>query len=55
VVHAGLKGYFDSIPQDKLGQAMEKKIADGRILRLRQSIWRALLTALAGWAVAGPS
>lgn len=34
VVDADLKGYFDSIPQDKLLKAVEKKIADGRILRL---------------------
>ena len=34
VVDADLKGYFDSIPQDKLLQAVEKKIADGRVLRL---------------------
>lgn len=34
VVDADLKGYFDSIPQDKLLEAVEKKIADGRILRL---------------------
>lgn len=34
VVDADLKGYFDSIPQDKLLQAVGKKIADGRVLRL---------------------
>ena len=34
VVDADLKGYFDSIPQDKLLAAVEKKVADGRILRL---------------------
>lgn len=34
VVDADLKGYFDSIPQDKLLEAVEKKIADGRVLRL---------------------
>jgi RNA-directed DNA polymerase len=34
VVDADLKGYFDSIPQGQLLKAVEKKIADGRILRL---------------------
>lgn len=34
VVDADLKGYFDSIPQDQLLKAVEKKIADGRVLRL---------------------
>jgi len=34
VVDADLKGYFDSIPKDKLMAAVGKKVADGRIMRL---------------------
>lgn len=34
VVDADLKGYFESIPQDKLLKAVGKKIADGGVLRL---------------------
>jgi RNA-directed DNA polymerase len=41
VVDADLKGYFDSIPQDKLLAAVEKKIADGRILRLLEKYLQA--------------
>ena len=40
VVDADLKGYFDSIPQDKLLEAVGKKIADGRILRLLEKYLR---------------
>jgi RNA-directed DNA polymerase len=37
VVDADLKGYFDSIPQDKLLQAVARKVADGRILCLLEA------------------
>jgi RNA-directed DNA polymerase len=37
VVDADLKGYFDSIPQDKLLQAVAHKVADGRVLRLLEA------------------
>jgi len=39
VVDADLKGYFDSIPQDQLMQAVEGQIADGAVLDL---IWQML-------------
>ncbi len=34
VVDADLKGYFDSIPQDKLMKRVGEKIADGKVLNL---------------------
>jgi RNA-directed DNA polymerase len=34
VVDADLKGYFDSIPQDKLLERVRAKVADGRVLAL---------------------
>lgn len=37
VVDADLAGYFDTIPRDRLMQAVERKVADGRVLALLQS------------------
>lgn len=34
VVDADIKGYFDSIPRDKLMELVQRKVADGRILDL---------------------
>ncbi len=41
VVDADLKGYFDSIPHDRLMSLLEGKLADGRVL----SLIKAFLTA----------
>lgn len=50
VVDADLKGYFDSIPQDKLLAAVAKKIADGRILRLLEKyLKQGVLESAQGW------
>ena len=41
VVDADLKGYFDSIPHDRLMTRLETKIADGPVLRLIESFLKA--------------
>ena len=41
VVDADLKGYFDSIPHDRLMDRLETKIADGQVLRLIESFLKA--------------
>ena len=41
VVDADLKGYFDSIPHDRLMTRLEEKIADGPVLRLIKSFLKA--------------
>lgn len=40
VVDADLKGYFDTIPQDKLLEAVAVKVADSRVLKLIESYLR---------------
>jgi RNA-directed DNA polymerase len=40
VVDADLKGYFDSIPQDQLMEALKDKISDGKVLELIQRFLR---------------
>jgi len=41
VVDADLKGYFDSIPHDRLMDRLKTKIADGRVLSLIESFLKA--------------
>lgn len=53
VVDADLKGYFDSIPHDRLMSRLKEKIADGPVLSLIESFLRAdILDGLEGWTPA---
>ena len=50
VVDADLKGYFDSIPQDKLMEAIEAQIADGAVLTLiGQMLEQGVMESGKGW------
>jgi RNA-directed DNA polymerase len=50
VVDADLKGYFDSIPQEKLLTLVRTKIADRRLLELLEKFLRAgVLESAKGW------
>jgi RNA-directed DNA polymerase len=51
VVDADLKGYFDSIPQDKLMTAVEEHVADGAVLELIQRFLKqGVLESGKGWS-----
>lgn len=50
VVDADLKGYFDSIPHDRLMTRLKEKIADGSVLSLIESFLKAhILDGLEQW------
>jgi RNA-directed DNA polymerase len=50
VVDVDLKGYFDSIPHDRLMARLQEKIADGPVLRLIEQFLKAsILDDLSAW------
>jgi RNA-directed DNA polymerase len=50
IVDADLKGYFDSIPQEKLLAAIGEKIADGRVLGLIEAFLKqGVMETAKGW------
>jgi len=53
VVDADLKGYFDTIPHDRLMEAVAKRVADGSVLRLVESFLTAnVMDGLEQWTPA---
>jgi RNA-directed DNA polymerase len=50
VVDADLKGYFDSIPQDKLMEAVSEHLADGKLLELiKKFLKQGVMETGKGW------
>lgn len=50
VVDADIKGYFDNIPQDKLLEAVRKRIVDGRVLELIEAyLKQGVMESGKGW------
>jgi RNA-directed DNA polymerase len=50
VVDADIKGYFDTIPHGPLMERVERKIADGRVLRLIEGYLKAgVMESVKGW------
>jgi len=50
VVDADIKGYFDTIPHGPLMERVERKIADGRVLRLIEGYLKAgVMEGVKGW------
>lgn len=50
VVDADLKGYFDSIPQERLLDLVAQKVADGRVLRLlKRYLQQGVMDSAKGW------
>jgi RNA-directed DNA polymerase len=51
IVDADLKGYFDSIPQEKLEAAVAERIADGTVLELsRRFLKQGVMESGKGWS-----